>query len=63
VKRAVKDLIKKLEAAGAEVSRSKKSHWLIRYEGRIIATMSSTPSDPRSIKNVIAHCRRAGIDI
>lgn len=61
VSKETKELIKALEAQGYSVQRTRNSHWLIRNpEGKAIATMASTPSDPRSMKNAIAALRRHG---
>lgn len=53
-------LIKALEDQGFEIIRTKRGHIKVRRDGRVIATLSSTPSDWRSLRNGIAYLRRAG---
>jgi predicted RNA binding protein YcfA (HicA-like mRNA interferase family) len=53
-------LIKALEDQGFEVVRSKGNHYVVKLDGRRVATLASTPSDSRSLRNGIAALRRAG---
>ncbi|QRI45248.1 HicA-like toxin [Gordonia phage Ennea] len=56
--------VKKLVAAGAEVRKPiGQGHPRIFYRGEFVASLSWTPSDGRAEKNVLAKCRRAGMDI
>lgn len=56
----IRQLIKKLEDQGFEVTRSKNGHYAVRKDGRRVGTLASTPSDPRGTKNAIAQLKRAG---
>ncbi|MFE0774810.1 hypothetical protein [Streptomyces sp. NPDC058861] len=56
----VRQLIKKLEAQGFEVSRTKSGHWLVKKGNVRVTTLPGTPSDPRSMKNCIAALKRHG---
>ncbi|WAB09248.1 HicA-like toxin [Gordonia phage LittleMunchkin] len=60
----IKDLIKQVQAAGAEVRTTKRNpHYKVYLGGRLIGTIPSTPSDWRGIKNSRAQLRRNGLDI
>ncbi|MET9833798.1 hypothetical protein ABZ508_10550 [Streptomyces lavendulocolor] len=56
----VRQLIKKLEAQGFEVTRTKGGHWLVKKGSVRVTTLPGTPSDPRSLKNCIAALKRHG---
>lgn len=56
----LRDLVKALRAQGFEVEVTKKNHYLVRKDGRRVATIAGTASDHRSMKNVRSHLRRAG---
>ncbi|KFK87811.1 hypothetical protein IX27_18115 [Streptomyces sp. JS01] len=56
----VRDLIKKVEAQGFEVTRTKKGHWMVKKNGVGVTTIPGTASDHRSLKNVKAQLKRAG---
>lgn len=56
----VRKLTKELERQGFEVRRAKSNHLKVYKDGRYIATMPSTPSDQRSLKNATALLRRHG---
>ncbi|MFF2184594.1 hypothetical protein [Streptomyces sp. NPDC058155] len=56
----VRDLIKRVEAQGFEVTRTKKGHYMVRKGGEPVTIISGTPSDHRSLKNSKAHLKRAG---
>ncbi len=58
-----KQLIKRLEKAGLECRTTKKNHILVYLDGKLIATLPSTPSDRRSILNALSHIRAHGIEI
>ncbi|OCW60013.1 hypothetical protein HMPREF3167_07105 [Trueperella sp. HMSC08B05] len=59
----VKKLIKRLEKAGLECRITKKNHILVYLDGKVIATLPSTPSDRRSLHNATRHIKAYGIDI
>ena len=56
----VRQLIKKLEAQGFDVTPTKSNHWLVKKNGTRVTTLPGTPSDPRSLKNCIAALKRHG---
>ncbi|MFE4512572.1 type II toxin-antitoxin system HicA family toxin [Kitasatospora sp. NPDC056783] len=56
----VRDLERALVKQGFDVERSAKNHLIVRKDGRRLATIASTPSDPRALKNAVAPLRRAG---
>ncbi|MFE1383506.1 type II toxin-antitoxin system HicA family toxin [Streptomyces sp. NPDC058740] len=56
----VRQLIKKLQAQGFEVSRTKSSHWLVKKGGTRVTTLPGSPSDPHSLKNCVAALKRHG---
>jgi hypothetical protein len=43
---------------GCEVTRARSGHWKVTYRGRLVGTISSTPSDKRTPLNDKAHIRR-----
>ncbi|MFD9061831.1 hypothetical protein ACFVZ3_09950 [Kitasatospora purpeofusca] len=45
---------------GFEVTYSSKGHPMIRKDGRLVTTLSGSPSDVRALRNGIAALRRAG---
>lgn len=55
-----RELIKKLKRQGFEVEPTKGGHYTVRKDGRRVATLAGTPSDGRSMKNVLAALKRAG---
>ncbi|WP_405461578.1 hypothetical protein OG786_29235 [Streptomyces sp. NBC_00101] len=57
----VRDLIKKAEAQGFEVSRTKKGHFMVWKGSVLVTTIAGTASDYRSLKNSTAHLKRAGL--
>lgn len=56
----MRDLIKKVEAQGFEVTRTKKGHWMVKKNGAGVTTIPGTASDHRGLKNVKAQLKRAG---
>ncbi|MEU2514734.1 hypothetical protein [Streptomyces syringium] len=56
----VTQLRKKLEKQGFEVKRTKTNHYIVRKDGRFIASLPSSPGNPRILKNPIADLKRAG---
>lgn len=61
----VRALVRAAELAGWAVSRTRRSHIRLRPvdKTRGAVTISGTPSDKRSLKNLRADLRRAGLDI
>lgn len=43
---------------GCEVVLTRRGHYKVKLDGRLIAVMASTPSDRRSMKNARAQIRR-----
>lgn len=60
---SVKDLMRRLKVLKVEVVRSRSNHLKFYYDGRLIASSASTPSDIRTIRNTVGDLRRAGIDV
>ncbi|MEU5423499.1 hypothetical protein [Streptomyces sp. NPDC020667] len=56
----VKQLIKKIKQQGFEVRTTTNNHHIVRKDGRFIASLPSTPGNPRILKNPIADLKRAG---
>jgi hypothetical protein len=62
--RTLRDLIVFAEANGWRVVPSARQHPLFYSpDGETIVTGSGTPSDFRSLRNLIALLRRAGLDV
>lgn len=60
----IREMQRRIEEAGGEVRPSRRGgHYKIYFEGRLIASLPSTPSDWRSERNDIAQMRRAGLPI
>ena len=60
----VRDLIRRIEAAGGRVVRCKRSTHMKVYLGpKLIGTLGSTPGDHRAIKNTISDFRKRGLDL
>jgi hypothetical protein len=60
-KKEIRRLIRALEDQGFTVQPTRKNHWLVRdLEGKVIATLASTPSEHRGLANAIARLRRSG---
>jgi len=59
-----RDLVKRIRRAGFGVHPGGKSHLVVTdSDGARIVTFSSTPSDWRAVKNIIADLRRNGVEI
>lgn len=53
------DYLAQLRAQGYEVVMSRgRSHWHIRWEGRLVATQSGTPGGGRGLANLKSRVRR-----
>lgn len=61
--RDVRSLVKAIEAAGGRVVRSKRGHFKVYIEDRLVTTLPQTPSDRRGLLNARAAIRRAGIQL
>jgi hypothetical protein len=59
----IKDLKRRLSDLGVDISRGGNNHLHFRYNGKLVATSASTPSDIRTIRNVVADLRRNGVDV
>lgn len=56
----LRKVLKALEEQGFTVTRTQSGHWEVRLDGRRVATLSSTGSDHRGLRNGLAYLRRAG---
>lgn len=56
----IRGLLRDLERQGFDVERSKKSHYKVFKDGRLVATLPGTPSDRRSLRNCIAVLKKHG---
>lgn len=59
----IKDMIRRVEEAGGEIRRSRRGHFKVYLEGRLIGSLPSTPGDRRTELNDIAMLRRNGLPI
>lgn len=59
----VRKLARRAREAGAEVTPTGSGHLTVRYRGRFVLSLSSTPSDGRWLKNARAAMRRAGLEV
>jgi len=60
--RELRRLIAAIEAAGGQVDPpTRGGHHKVYYQGQLITTLASTPSEYRGRKNDIANLRRAGL--
>jgi hypothetical protein len=55
---AARPLLRWARSLGCEVTRTRKQHWQVVYEGRVICVVSGTPSRPSSMKNAKAQISR-----
>lgn len=52
--REIQDLLREVRRQGFDVQRGASGHWKIRKEGRLVATLPSTPGGhPRGTKRII----------
>lgn len=59
-----KKLMKIIDTAdGFERELNGSGHYSIRRHGRLITTMSKSPSDSRSTRNLVSQLRRAGLKV
>jgi len=58
----VADLLEAITAAGGEIVKGSR-HWKVRFEGNVIGTVPTSPSDHRALKNARANLRRAGLGV
>lgn len=58
----VKDLIKALREQGWRVEETGRHPVAYAPDGVTIVTLSSTPSDHRAFRNMVARLRRAGFE-
>ena len=56
----VQRIVKAAKAQGFTVTTTGKGHPMFHRDGKFVCTGPSTPSDHRSIPNLIAQLRRAG---
>jgi hypothetical protein len=56
-----KQLLKALAVQGFRAERGGSGHWKVyNWSGRLVTTLSATPSDWRGMKNAVARLRREG---
>ncbi len=58
----LRKLQKALDAQGFEYRATRKGHYLVKRNGKVVTTLTGTPSDHRSRKNELAELRRAGFE-
>lgn len=56
----LRKIVDALEDQGFVVRTTKKGHLVVTLNGAMITTLSGTASDHRSLRNGLAHLRRAG---
>ena len=56
----IKELLRKLERQEFTVEKTKKNHYKVFKDGRLVAALPCTPSDWRSLRNCTAALKRAG---
>lgn len=61
MRKDIKRLVGVLKAQGCTVQLTRNSHLKVRRDGAVIGMLPGTPSDWRSLKNSVAHLRRAGV--
>lgn len=60
IPRDLRPVFKVIREQGFEISFTTKGHIQVHRNGRRVASIGGSPSDPRSIKNFRAELRRAG---
>jgi hypothetical protein len=61
VRKDVSKVLKQLRKAGCEIDASGRHYKVRDGEGTVLFGVSKTPSDPASLKRIMADCRRAGL--
>lgn len=56
----LRELEKKIKPQGFTMEPSNGSHWLVKKDGRRVATLAGTSSDIRSMNNALSELRKAG---
>ena len=51
-------LLRQASACGWQISRTRKSHWLLRHPSGAVVVTGSSPSDGRALANLRAMLRR-----
>jgi hypothetical protein len=57
-----KDLLKRLDRLGCVVEHGRK-HLTVRFDGRCVGTLASTPSCGRALLNTVSDLRKRGVDV
>lgn len=57
----IQELLRTAEKQGCRIERCKNNHWQIYPPTGGIIVASATPSDHRSIRDVVVRLRRAGV--
>ena len=60
MKKEIRQLIRQLNQQGFDVRTTRRGHYLVSRNGRVVAGIPGTPSDWRSMKNTRSELRRAG---
>lgn len=55
---AVRPLLRWARSLGCEVALTRKQHWQVKYQGRVICVVAGTPSRPSALRNAKAQIRR-----
>jgi hypothetical protein len=55
-----RELLRSLERQGFTVEKTKKNHYKVFKDNRLVATLPCTPSDWRSLRNCVSVLKRAG---
>jgi hypothetical protein len=63
MKRDMPKLVRRARKAGWSVTKTGKQHWRFRSPNGATIFAPSTPSDRRSVMNVRANLRRAGLEV
>lgn len=59
-RKEIAEILAELDRQGFEVKRGGSGHWKVYDAAHLVATLPSTPSDHRSLRNTLAVLRRAG---
>jgi hypothetical protein len=52
-------LLRQARARGWRVTPTRRGHWRLQYRTGALVFAAGSPSDPRSLKNLVADLRRA----
>lgn len=63
VNKEMRQLVKKVRELGYEVVHNNGGHFRVMKDGKVLATLASTPKGGRGITHAKADLRRAGVAI